>query len=62
MKRLGYLVPVALLFFAATTSLYADSTGGCVNSPENPTAVLAIVSAASFGISQMWIRFRARKK
>jgi XrtJ-associated TM-motif-TM protein len=61
MKRLGYIVPVALLLFGATTALVAQETGGCVDSPENPTAVLALIGAAGFGISQLWSRYRARK-
>jgi XrtJ-associated TM-motif-TM protein len=53
---------VALLLFGATASLVAQESGGCVDSPENPTAVLAIIGAAGFGISQLWSRFRARNK
>ncbi len=37
------LIGTALLFFVCVP-LHAD--GGCVNSPENPTAVLALVGSA----------------
>lgn len=62
MKRLGYIVPVALLLLGATTTLLAQETSGCVDSPENPTAVLAIIGAAGFGVTQLWTRFRSRNK
>ena len=38
------LIGTALLFFASVPLLHAQS--GCVNSPENPTAVLALVGSA----------------
>ena len=62
MKKLGYIAPVALLMLAAATSLVAQETGGCVDSPENPTAVLALVGAAGLGVSHLWNRFRSRNK
>ena len=58
MKKLGYLIPVALLIVAATAARAQD--GGCVDSPENPTAVLALVGAAAFGIDYLRNRFRSR--
>jgi XrtJ-associated TM-motif-TM protein len=59
-KNLGRIFPVVLLILAATLPLHAQ-VDGCVDSPENPTAVLAIVSAAGFGLSHLWTRFRGRK-
>jgi len=44
MKKLSLLF-IAVLVFSLATPLYAQ--GGCVNSPENPTAVLALVGSAS---------------
>ncbi len=38
------LVGTALLFLVSVPVLHAQS--GCVNSPENPTAVLAVVGSA----------------
>ena len=46
-KTLLSLIGTALLFFVAAP-LHAQGSGGggCVNSPENPTAVLAVVGSA----------------
>jgi XrtJ-associated TM-motif-TM protein len=44
MKKLGWLAAVALVLVVAAP-VYAQA--GCVNSPENPTAVLALVGGAS---------------
>jgi XrtJ-associated TM-motif-TM protein len=44
MKKLGWLAAVALVLVVAAP-VYAQN--GCVNSPENPTAVLALVGGAS---------------
>jgi len=60
MKKLGYILPVALLVLAAT--LPARAQEGCVDSPENPTAVLGlIVGAAAVGFVQIRNRIRAHK-
>ena len=40
------LAASALLFFVSAPLLHAQNPGGCVNSPENPTAVLAVVGSA----------------
>jgi XrtJ-associated TM-motif-TM protein len=60
-KHFLYLVPVALLVLVAVPQIHAQ-IDGCTDSPENPTAVLAVIGAASMGISHMWRRFRARNK
>ncbi len=56
MKRISVAVPVAILFL--TTAAFAHALGGgCVDSPENPTAVFGVIAAAvSFGL----MRFRKR--
>ena len=59
MKKLGYILPVALLVLVATTVRAQD--GGCVDSPENPTAILALVGMAAVGINQLRARFGGRK-
>ena len=63
MKKFRYILPVALLIVAATTlPLRAQSgEGGCVDSPENPTAILALVGMAAVGINQLRARFGGRK-
>jgi XrtJ-associated TM-motif-TM protein len=57
-KRVAFIVPVALLFITAALPLHAQ-LNGCTDSPENPTAVLGLlVSAASIGFVQIRNRFR----
>jgi XrtJ-associated TM-motif-TM protein len=43
--KLVLLALVALVVFVAASPAMAQ--GGCVNSPENPTAILALVGSAS---------------
>ena len=60
MKKIEYIVPVALLFLGATISLHASGggVGGCVDSPENPTALLALVGVAGVCIAQLRNRLK----
>lgn len=44
MKRISHLLAAAAFLFIVALPLHAQ--GGCVNSPENPTAVLAVVGSA----------------
>jgi len=63
-KKIGSIVPVALLLLVASARLHAQ-LGGCDDSPENPTAVLGlIVGAASIGYVQVrrYVRFRGKAK
>ncbi|MDE3105064.1 MAG: PExPT-CTERM protein [Acidobacteriota bacterium] len=50
---------LALLFLAALP-LHAQS--GCVNSPENPTAILAVVGSAGAFLASARARIKARRK
>jgi XrtJ-associated TM-motif-TM protein len=59
-KKLGYILPAALFILAATVRVHAQDNG-CVDSPENPTAVLALVAMAAVGINQLRNRFSGRK-
>jgi XrtJ-associated TM-motif-TM protein len=59
-KKLGYILPVALLVLASALRVQAQD-GGCVDSPENPTAILALVGMAAFGINQLRHRLGGRK-
>jgi XrtJ-associated TM-motif-TM protein len=62
-KKLAYIVPAAMLLLTTSLSAFADTVGGCTNSPENPTAVLAlVVSATSFGFMQIRNRIGNRRK
>jgi len=57
MNKLSLVVVAALVFFVAVP-MYAQ--GGCVNSPENPTAILALVGSA--GGLLVAVRGRFRRK
>lgn len=52
------LLLVAVLMLAAATPVFAQS--GCVDSPENPTAILAL--AGSAGAFAVGLRGRFRRK
>lgn len=60
MKRIFLFVLVCAAVFVTPTALY--SQGGCVNSPESPTAILAIVGTAGGFFVLARARFRARRK
>ena len=52
MKKNSLLLAGTAFLFLITLPLHAQ--GGCVNSPENPTAVLAVVgSAGAFFFSRL---------
>ena len=52
------LALVAVLLLSICAPLYAQ--GGCVNSPENPTAILAVVGSASAFLVAARGRFRRK--
>ncbi len=54
--RIG-LVAIAVLMVPAL----AHAQTGCADSPENPTAVLALVGSAGAGIAYLRNKHRARK-
>lgn len=61
MKKFAYVFPVALFIFAATLPAHA-TLQGCVDSPENPTAVLGlVVSVASIGFVHLRNRIGIRR-
>lgn len=55
----------SLLFFGLalmfTVSLPVFAQGGCVNSPENPTVVLALVGSAGAFLASARARIKARR-
>jgi XrtJ-associated TM-motif-TM protein len=55
MKNLR-LLSLALAALAAPALLHAQ--GGCVNSPENPTSILALIGIAGAAVTT----FRARRR
>jgi XrtJ-associated TM-motif-TM protein len=60
MKKIFLFFLVCAAMFATPTALY--SQGGCVDSPENPTAILAIVGTAGGLFVFGRARFRARRR
>jgi XrtJ-associated TM-motif-TM protein len=56
-----YLLGIALLFAVALPAFGQDDPGGCVNSPENPTAILAAVGSAGALFMSVRARIKARR-
>jgi XrtJ-associated TM-motif-TM protein len=59
MKKSSLLVIGSALLFSFALPLHAQS--GCVNSPENPTALLAVVGSAGAFFVSARARFKARR-
>ena len=59
MKKSSLLFAAFAMMFAVTVC--ANAQGGCVNSPENPTVVLALVGSAGAFLSSARARFKARR-
>jgi XrtJ-associated TM-motif-TM protein len=57
MKNSKYII-LATLLLSATLSLHAQ--GGCVESPEDPTAVLALLGSAAASAVYLRDRFKTR--
>ena len=57
MKKLWLLLPVLALLVTAP----AYATDGCVNSPENPTAILAVVGSAGAFFVSVRARIKSRR-
>ena len=58
MKKLSLLALTAAAVLVATP---AFALGGCTNSPENPTLVLAGLAGGVYGLRTLRMRLRARK-
>jgi XrtJ-associated TM-motif-TM protein len=58
MKKYALLLGFALLLFVAHP-LHAED--GCENSPENPTAILAVVGSAGAFLASARARVKARR-
>jgi XrtJ-associated TM-motif-TM protein len=57
----SFSAKLAVLVLMATAAAHAQA-GGCQDSPENPTLVLAGLASGAFGVSQLRQRIRARRK
>ena len=61
MQRLKWAIFVTTLILATTT--FAHATDGCVDSPENPTVIFGLITAAaSVGIARLRNRKGSRDK
>jgi XrtJ-associated TM-motif-TM protein len=60
MKKSSLLLFGLVLFFSVALPLRADEDG-CVNSPENPTAILAVVGSAGAFFVSARARIKARR-
>jgi XrtJ-associated TM-motif-TM protein len=60
MKKTCLLLAGIALLSSVALPLYGE-TGGCVNSPENPTAILAVVGSAGAFFVSVRARIKARR-
>ena len=59
MKKHVLVPAIALVFLMSSCPMYGQV--GCEDSPENPTAILALVGIAGVCVAQMRSRLKARK-
>jgi XrtJ-associated TM-motif-TM protein len=59
MKKSSLLLTCIAMMLVVTVT--ANAQGGCVNSPENPTVVLALVGSAGAFLASARARFKARR-
>jgi XrtJ-associated TM-motif-TM protein len=64
MKKSSLLLLCLALVFAFTLPLHAQSgsVDGCVDSPENPTAILAVVGSAGAFFVSARARIKSRRR
>ena len=60
MKKTSLLLIGSAVMLAVAAPVYAQN--GCINSPENPTVVLALVGSAGAFFASARNRIRARRK
>ena len=60
MKKSSLLLFGLVLFFSVVRPLHADADG-CIDSPENPTAILAVVGSAGAFFVSARARVKARR-
>ena len=56
--KITFPIALAVLVFFALAPVAAVAQGGCVDSPENPNVVLALVGGASAAVSILRTRFK----
>ena len=52
---------LAFAVLSVASTLHAQGPGGCVNSPENPTALLAVVGSAGALFASTRRRIKSRR-
>ncbi len=65
MKHLYSLAAFTVVLFALSSPLHAQNGRGsmaCASSPENPTAILALVGSAGAGIATLRDRLKSRSR
>jgi XrtJ-associated TM-motif-TM protein len=62
MKKTWLLLVGIALLSSFALPLHALDADGCVNSPENPTAILAVVGSAGALFTSIRARIKARRK
>jgi XrtJ-associated TM-motif-TM protein len=55
------LIAAASLFALTVRSAFAQISG-CVDSPEDPTVVMALLGGGAAAVQFVWSRFRARRR
>ncbi len=64
MKKIWFLVPMLALCLAGSVARAQSGDTGdgpCTDSPENATAVLALVGSTGAGLAALRVRLRARR-
>jgi XrtJ-associated TM-motif-TM protein len=61
MKKTWFLLAGIALVSSVALPLYGQGPDGCVNSPENPTAILAVVGSAGAFFVSVRARIKARR-
>ena len=61
MKTLRTRYILLLFVLAVGTAHQLHAQNGCVNSPENPTAVLALLGVLGAGVPALRAKFRSRR-
>jgi len=61
-KSTPALLTVAVCLFALTTKSAFCLIGGCVDSPEDPTVVMAAIGIGAAAVPIVWSRVRARRR
>jgi XrtJ-associated TM-motif-TM protein len=62
MKKTFLFATLALALVAARSAYAQGGVGGCTDTPENPTLILAGLSGGAYAVSALRTRLRARRK